>query len=515
MEKKQIIGLTIGIVALAALIFFRWSNFALDILNPEDKSQRELEKFVIASDVDIAGFYPETSSEVFSESVNFEIFSALAKLNREGRLLPDLADYWFNPDDLTWDIYLKKGVKFHSGKEMTSKDVIFSLVELPRILERFYRSENLVMVESIQAIDPYKVRIKTKKSYPLLMYDLANLAILSKEYVDQEGLEADPVGTGPFKHLTHEQGKEIQLERFEDYYGKKPLARKVIYKIIPEEEKRIDELIKGEVDFITQVSLEGTEQLKEVKRVKTVSTPSSGITFLGMNIEGSSFQNSLVRKAIAKGIDTRKIVDEVFKGRARVATQLSVPESFGFNPEIKTTAYDPKKAKILLSEAGFPGGFEMELLASGNERVKVAQMVKDQLSVVGIRVKIDIVPRGEFFSKLGGADSFILTLLDRTRDVTSFALSIYHTRSEEFGRLNLVNYSNSRVDELIEKSMDFLLDPKTKQNYAKEIMRITAEEDLPYLPLYIGEFLGAAKENLIFSQRPDGLIVVSDLSLSN
>ena len=157
----------------------------------------------------------------------------------------------------------------------------------------------------------------------------------------------------------------------------------------------------------------------------------------------------------------------------------------------------------------------MELLASGNERVKVAQMIKEQLSAVGIRVKIDIVPRGEFFSKLGGADSFILTLLDRTRDVTSFALSIYHTRSEEFGRLNLVNYSNSRVDELIEKSMAFLLDPKTKQNYAKEIMRITVEEDLPYLPLYIGEFLGAAKEGIIFSQRPDGLIVISDLSLSN
>lgn len=515
MDKKKVIVFIIGIILLAILIYWRFLNYSFESLDLRTKTVSELKQFVIGSDLDIAGFYPKTSAEVFSESVNFEIFSALTKLDREGRLLPDLADYWFNSDDLTWDIYLKKGVKFHNGNEMTSEDVLFSLVELPRTLKGFYKSENLVMIENVQVVDPYKVRIKTKRSYPLLMYDLANLPILSSEYIRKEGYEADPVGTGPFKFLKREKGKEIQLERFEDYYDKKPIVKRVIYKIIPEEEKRIEALIKGEVDFITQVSLGEIEKLKQAKEVKIVSTPSAGITFLGLNLERSFLKNPLARKAIAKGIDRKKIIEEIFQNRVRVATQLSVPEAFGFNPEIKSSIFDPQEAKALLIQAGFPKGFEMELLASGIERERVAQMIAEQLSIIGIKVKPKIVTRGEFFSELMNTDSFLLTILDRTRDVTSLALSIYHTRSEEFGRLNLANYSNPRVDELIIKSMTFLLDPKTKQEYGQEIMRITAEEDLPYIPLYIGEFLGAVREGLVFSQRPDGLIVVSDLSLSN
>jgi peptide/nickel transport system substrate-binding protein len=498
------------IILLSLFIFLKKESFNLL------KKPKELERFILAIDSDISGFYPFGSREVLNESINFEIFSALTRLDKEGKLLPDLAEYWFNPDPLTWEIVLKKGVKFHNGRELTSRDVVFSLEELPKRIENFSRAENLIMISQIQEIDPYRLRIITKEPYSLLMYDLSNLVILSKDYIEEKGYGAPPLGSGPYKYKNYEKGKEIILERFENYYGKKPLAKEVIYKIIPEEEKRIEALINKEVDFIIQLSEEGKRKLETFPEIKIVTTPSVGITFLAMNVgETSIFKDKRVREAIGRAIDVDEIIKKVLSGRGRIATQLAVPEAFGFNFELEPFTYDLEMAKKLLKEAGFPKGFEIELLVPADEREKVAEIIAEQLALLEIKVRVKPLPRGEFFKQLSlKPPFFLLTVLDELRDVTAFSLVLYHTRKGAFGRLNLVDYSNLKVDELIEKALNPLLDLKVKQDYGKEIMRLTAKDDFPYLPLYIGSFSGASRKDINFSQRADGLIVITDLSLS-
>lgn len=527
MRKEEIITLILVLLVIGGGAFGIWYLYRPPT-PPKPPAERELEEFVVGLDKDIDGIYPMTKAEVVSESVNWEIFSSLGKYTREGKFIPDLAESWYNPDDLTWEIILKKGVKFHNGKEMTAEDVRFSFVDVPKEVdeilkeERFYRREAVAMVEKIEVIDRYKIRVITKKPYPLLIKDLSALAILSKDYIEKEGYFADPVGTGPYKFVKWEKGKEIVLERFEEYYGKKPIAKKVIYKIIPEEEKRIEALIEGEVDFIIQLTLDGAEKVEKAAGVKPAVTPSIGITFLGMDnrektpgidLDKNPFSDPKVRKAIAYGIDKKEIIDEVFKGRAKIATQISVPESFGYNPEIKAYPYDPEKAKKLLAEAGYPEGFGVEFLSPDDERAKVSEVIAKQLSKIGIEAKVKVLPRGEFFGKLFAFEAtlFPLTILDTALDTAGLASGIYHTQTEEYGSLNLVSYSNPKVDELIVKAMS-TLDSKARMENAKEIMRITIEEDLPYIPLYITEFLGGVREDLEFSQRPDGSINLEDLS---
>lgn len=521
MKKRDVVSLIVVIVVVIGAILGIWYSSKPPV---PPKVEKELEKFVIGLDKDIDGIYPKTEAEVVSTSVNSEIFSGLTNFSREGRLIADSAEYWTNPDDLTWEVYLKKGVKFHNTSEMTAEDVRFSLVDVPQEIEDFYAKESVAAIDKVEIVDPYKIKITTKKPYPLLMNDLAGLAILSKDYIEKEGYDADPIGTGPYKFISWEKGKEIILERFEDYYGKKPIVKNVIYKIIPEEEKRIDALIKGEVDFVIQMTLAGIEKIDQAAGVKSAVTSSIGITFLGMDIQEKTpgiklaknpLRDPRIRKAIAYGIDKEAIINEIFKGRASIATQISIPEAFGYNPEIKVYPYNPDEAKGLLTEAGYPEGFEVELLSPDDERAKVSEMIGKQLTTIGIKTKVKILPRGEFFEKLfaGEATFFPLTILDTSLDAAGLATAMFHSPTEEYGSLNLVNYSNPKVDDLIEKAMG-TLDQKARHEYAQEIMRITIEEDLPYLPLYIAEFLGGVREDLEFSQRPDGSINLTDLSFT-
>jgi len=526
MKKGEVIGLIIVILVVIGAIFGIW--YFSRPPTPKPKVEKELEKFVIGLDKDIDGFYPVSKAEVVSESVNWEIFSSLTKFTREGRLVADLAEYWVNPDDLTWEIYLKKGVKFHNGSEMTAEDVKFSLVTVPEEIEKktgeFYKRESIAAIDKVEVVDSYRIKIKTKKPYPLLMNDLAAIGILSKDYIGKEGYDANPVGTGPYRFISWEKGKEIILERFEDYYREKPIAKKVIYKIIPEEEKRIDAISKGEIDFATQMTLAGIEKIEKTAGIKPAVTPSIGITFLGIDmrektpgikLEKSPLFDSGVRKAIAYGIDKEAIVNEVFKGRAKIANQVSIPEAFGYNPAVKGYPYNLEEAKRLLSEAGYSQGFEVELLSPDDERAKVSEMISRQLSEIGIKAGVKILPRGEFFGKLFAEEVslFPLTILDTSLDAAGLATGIFHSVTEEYGSLNLVHYSNPRIDELIEKAMS-TLDQNARREYAQEIMRITAEEDLPYIPLYVSEFLGGVRSDLEFSQRPDGSIDLTDLSFA-
>jgi len=523
MKRGEIISLIIVLIVTVGAIFGIW--FISEPPSPPKPTlEKELEKFLIASDLDLAGIYPKTRAEVFSESVNFEIFSALSRFTKEGRLVADLAEYWVNPDDLTWEIYLKPGVKFHNGSEMTAEDVKFSLIDIPQTIVNFYLKENVGMIDKVEIINPYRIKIVTKEPYPILMTDLSNIAILSKDYIEKEGYDANPIGTGPYKFLKWEKGKEIILERFEDYYRKKPIAKKVIYKIIPEEEKRIEALIKREVDFVINLSPSGIEKMEKANGIKPAITPSIGITFLGMDtrektpgikLEKNPLRLPQIRKAIAYGIDKKAIIEEVFRGRARIASQISVPEAFGYNPEIKVYPYNQEEAKKLLAETGYPQGFEVELLSPDDERAEVAEIISRQLSEVGIEVEVNILPRGEFFNKMSRMEAslFLLTIFDETFDTAALSKNIFHTISGKYGSLNLVSYSNPKVDELIEKAMS-TLNQKARKEYAQEIMRITIEEDLPYLPLHIGELFGGVGENLEFSQRPDGKIDLADLSYS-
>ena len=519
MKNKSVVGFFIVVVVILVIAGIWY--FSRGLIAP---AKKELEQFVIAIDKDIDGIYPKTEAEVVSTSVNSEIFSSLTNFSREGRLIPDLADYWTNPDDLSWEVYLKKGVKFHDDTELTAKDVKFSLVDVPKEIKDFYAKESVAQIDKVEILDDYKIKITTKKPYPLLMNDLSGLSILSKDYIEKNGYDANPLGAGPYKFVNWEKGKEITLERFEGYYGEKPIAKKVIYKIIPEEDKRIEALSKGEVDFTTQLTLAGIDKVEKTTGMKSAVTPSIGITFLGMDnakktagikLAKNPLSDARVRRAIAYGIDKEKIISEVFKGRARIATQISIPEAFGYNSTLQSYPYDPEKAKKLLTEAGYPKGFEVELLSPDDERAKVSEMIGKQLTTVGIKAKVKILPRGDFFDKLfaGEASLFPLTILDEALDAAGLATAMFHSPTEEYGSLNLVNYSNPKVDDLIEKSMG-TLDQQARNGYAQEIMRITIEEDLPYLPLYISEFLGGVREDLEFSQRPDGSLNLADLSFA-
>jgi peptide/nickel transport system substrate-binding protein len=336
----------------------------------EAAAQTKDDTIIYAVQSDIPNWDPPNS--VLRESIIFgyHVFDHLAARDlKSGKVGPSLALSWKAVDDTTWEVKLRKGVKFHDGTPFTARDVKATFDRVLNPENKLTARGNHAKIKSIEVVDDLTARFKTDGPYPLFVERLTAQVIQSEKAIKDKGhewMQENPVGTGPYKLVKWSKKQEHLLQRNDDYWGPKPAFKFVRIRIIPEQATQIAELVSGGVDIIKAVPPDQMDVINKSGQARTSSSPILRTAFLQLDQAGRSgqnpFQDKRVRQAANLATDMDGIIKHVLNGLAdRTATSVN-PMAFGYDPNLKPYKQDLAAAKKLLTDAGYPNGFEVGLL---------------------------------------------------------------------------------------------------------------------------------------------------------
>jgi len=401
-------------------------------------------------------------------------------------IYPMLAKSWeISSDGREYIFPLREGVKFHHGKELDSGDIKYSIDRIMNPATRSPRAFSFRWVDSVDVIDKYHVRIKLKEAFaPFLTVLTVNFCPIIPAGWEPTGMKPAP-GTGPFPLKSFVSNETAEFTRFDQFWeldektgDRLPYADAVYMKKIPEEIVRLTALRAGDLDFIESPPM---HILAKALLEKPIPGMTMGYMFAGndvifFNVSKPPFDNKKVRQAVAYALDKKELVKALYWGLGRVSTQPFLPESRFYIP-VPEREVNLAKAKQLLAEAGYPDGFETEILEySVTKYVAGGELLIGQLQKIGIRATMKVVDRAPYFVMLRkGEYSISYSGYDERYDWDDAYYMYFH--SKEIGKNNWSRYSNKELDELVEKGRITMKVEERKQIY-KRVIEILSE-DLP------------------------------------
>jgi peptide/nickel transport system substrate-binding protein len=425
---------------------------------------------------------------------------------------PGVAESWSSSDDkMTWTFKLRKDVKFHDGKPMTSADVKYSM---DKVVGKFHSRGRKVMklIESVEAPDDYTVVFKLKSEVPFFLkafqpneapilpkHILGKKEYAKKKAIRQSPFMKNPVGTGPFRLVEFKEGSHIILER-NPYYWKKgrPYLDKIVYRILPDDTSRVIALEKGEADVATYGNIP-TVEIERLKKLDQMKATSKGMEAIGpvanitFNLRDKYMKNRKVRKAINLVHDRKFIVDVIFNGQARPVETPFFPGSTYYNDKLPPSEYNIDKANKLLDEAGFKRDSKgvrfkvtVDYTPYGNTWQRLAEYTKEQLKKIGIQGKIRNLDFGAWLKAIFTDWDFQMTntfgngYYDPVIGVARYYTTSSISKGASF--TNASGWSNPEVDKLFDQAAKEIDVEKRKKMFFR-IQEIMYEE-LPHVQLF-------------------------------
>lgn len=325
-------------------------------------------------------------------TLNSIMHRGLLTYDDNGKIVDGLAESHRKVDDKTLQFKLRKGLTFHDGSPLTSKNVKRTLEYLadPENSARVYSA--MKDIAKVETPDDRTVVIKLKAPNAAFLQYLADptAAIVPDEALSGK---ANTVGAGPFKLTNYRKGVSMTFEKFGDYYsGGDVKLNKLEVDFYPDGNARTNALLNGDVDLIDYVPWENFASIEQNDDLVLNSQPGT-FMYLVFNVKKGPFANPKVRRAVAHAVDREKIVKGVFSGNGGPLSGVPIPENSTFYDASKQNVYkhDPAKAKQLLREAGYPNGFSAKILASSQYAFHqdTAVSVQADLKKVGINLKLD------------------------------------------------------------------------------------------------------------------------------
>ncbi|MBI2958125.1 MAG: ABC transporter substrate-binding protein [Chloroflexi bacterium] len=322
-------------------------------------------------------FYPPSASTTNLWSILGPMYDWMFRLKGQD-LTPGIIEKWaMAPDGLSWTYNVQKGVKWHNGDNLTARDVSFTIdrYRAPDALHVYLKQ----MVDRVEIVDDYTLRIFTKGVQPYLpnmstLHDPADGAVLPKDYFERVGMEKfqlSPVGSGPFKFVSHAPGDSVIFEAVDKHWRQTPAFKKLSLILMPEEATRIAALKTASVDIV-EVGLEGANQV-EAAGLKAINLDVMipWMTIWGSyspKVAGTPIADVRVRQALSLAINREEIGKTFFRGKYTLPYVAGFPEGAADldlaswkSYAAKAYRYDPEEAKRLLKEAGYANGFSMKL----------------------------------------------------------------------------------------------------------------------------------------------------------
>lgn len=475
---------------------------------------RPEQPFRIALPYEVDGLDAHASSTIAAFTVLGNIYDPLVFAYASQGLRPGLAQSWSNPDPLTWVFELRPGVRFHSGRPVQARDVVFTFERLQRdarLEVRYYVGR----IADVQALDERRVRVRTHRRTPALLSQLGHVFV-----VPRDG-SASADGTGPYRVAHWEPGRTLKLERNEAYWNGPAAIREVEFALHVEPREIVKRLAAGEQEMaLLGLTRPGEAppalpdhllQRRTGLQVKYLAFDLGRARTPFCDVEPNPFLDRRVREAFHLAVDRPRLV-AALPHHAAPANQLVPREVSGFVPELPEARHDPGRARSLLREAGFPNGLKATLHTREILR-EPALLLGAQLREVGIALDVQVLKDAAYFTGLGRR-AFSLWL-DRWACTTGESAELFetalHTRAapKGLGSFNESDYSNPALDGDIERAIE--LDRPAERQLALQALMRRAMTELPWVPLFADEEVWAVERGFVWSPRVDYWLHVADI----
>ncbi len=502
--------LLISAISILTVVFSSALLYAQKKVSEEEKYGGTL---TIATPADSksldARYLPGSATTCFGEE---KIYDRLADYSGKGakEINPMLAESWKQVDDVTWLVNIRKGVKFHNGKELTAED-IWKNIDWKLNPEKYTKEKGwrpprvrtyaTPFVKNVEIIDKHTLKFNLKAPFAAFANATLNWVcqgIIDPDVVEKYGKEATlhPVGTGPFKYAEWVSGDHITLEGFDGYWGGRPYLDRVIFRPIPDSQTRLIALQKGEVDVAIGLPLNSFPVIKKDPKLGyfMVEDVTRRKGMLQFNLRRWPMNQLKFRQAIAMGVDWVKITKAAFPEGTAVFCRSFLKGSWAENPEAEKLlpSCNPKKAMELIKEvekeAGKPLPKDIDALVEREEiQSALLMMAADQLKKIGVNLKVRVLEYqliSDITRRQPKPDWDIALYSVKGPGMDPFAAAKdFHSKTPNAADgKNIAAYNNPEVDKLVEKG-NMISNREERKKLYQQVEKI-ALRDLPILPIF-------------------------------
>ena len=446
---------------------------------------------------------PAQATDTTSAAIIRQVFDGLLELDETLNLVPALAERWsVSKDQRVYTLTLRRGVRFHHGRELRAQDVKDSFErsargKRPWVFEKLLGAPEFIRgqaneIRGIRVLGDHGVELTLTRSFApfpyLLAYDAA--FILPREVAGDRGtgFASHPVGTGAFRFVSWRRDDQVILDAFPEHFRGAPHLSRIVYRVIPHELTRYQEYRTGNLDHVDVP----TGHYQAVRRDPTLSGelhiwPILGTYALRFTLTQPPFENKKLRQALNHAIDGRAIAEVLLEGSVVPARGVLPPSMPGHDPALSGYAFDRERARRLLAEAGFPGGRGLPPLTlhynTSDLHKRIAELVQAQLREVGVQIRLASLDWAAYIKLVddGGTQWHRMGWIADYPDPENFLTVLFHSRN--WGAPgNTSRYRNPAVDRLLDEADTLPLGPARLAKYRDAERQIV--EDAAWLFLY-------------------------------
>jgi peptide/nickel transport system substrate-binding protein len=475
-------------------------------------SQSDAKTFRYAYRIDPASLDPHALAETFTLSWLGQIYEPLVGRGKDLELVPALATKWEQPNPTTWRFHLRPNVKFHNGESFSADDVIFSVARMKA--EGSDMAYTVATVTEVKKIDDLTVDFILAKPNPILPLQTTSTYMMSKAWAEKNNAAmpasiknkqenfatSNANGTGAFKIASRQVGVKTTFVPNAAWWGpKENNLTEVVYTPIQSDATRVAALLSGEVDMVypvpqqdaARISGTGKHQLLTGFELRTifVNMDQSRDELLESSVKGKNpFKDKRVRQALYQAIDMEAIKSRIMGGTSNIAGIMVAPGINGYDKKLDVRLkYDPDSSKKLLTEAGYPNGFEIGMDCPNDRYVndeKICQAIVGMLARIGVKVNLLAQTRSKYFEKILSRNTTlsILGWQPLSYDAHSTLQDVINTPKDKIGTYNVGSFSSKKIDELTDR-IENEVDPAKRQALITEALSIHKDE-IGHIPLH-------------------------------
>lgn len=455
---------------------------------------------------------------VESNLINTIVFDQLVRYNKKDLSpAPALATSWkVAPDGMSWTFNLRKGVTWHDGKPFTAEDVAFTFNDV--VLNKKLGAQNagnFSKVKSVEVVNPSTVRFVLNAPFSSLPYYLAYYAgILPKHALGgaENPLQVagfnkkNPVGTGAFRVAEFVPGSYVRLVKYDKYWGGSPKVGSIVFKIVPDPNTQMAQVISGELDFVSVSNPALLAGVERNAKLQVLRQSQNLYYFVALNQNDPRFRDVRVRQALLYALDRKAMIDSVVRGYGTIATGPIAPlQKVFYAKDVPQYEYNPKKAQELLRAAGWTPGPDGVLVKDGKPfeidmptgqfgyLVPATLLVQQYWKAIGVKANVNVMEWNAYIQKMFVNRQYEATLAWWSTPPTPDVTPYYASSAADKGN-NIPNYKNPALDKLLEEGLKATKVQEQVLTY-RRVQRLLAEQ-LPYLYLWYPDIISVRNEKL-------------------
>jgi peptide/nickel transport system substrate-binding protein len=506
-KRARLTVLAIGVLLVAAAV--------AAAARTSSAGNKDISKLTWAMGATIRGLEYNHSADSGSATVISVGCETLVRYDRNGGLVPALADRFSTPNATTYVYHVRKGVKFWDGKPLTAADVLYSLQQAASTTAGSQIAAFYTSVKSMTAKGS-TVTIKLKAPDPYFRYSPAVTYILEKAFWQKHGKATGSPGTltmctGPYRFTKFVPDDRVEATRFNAYWGQKPEVKNVVLRFITNDATRLLAMRSGEIDGSFRISQDQIDQWKRLSGISVKLAPELRTAYLSLDLDTPPWQDVHGRRAVAYATDKVGLVKAVLRGYGQPAPVMPPPEQWGdvapqsyvkkLYKSFPTYQFSIAKAKAELAKSKYPNGFTATLPYPDSEQTlgKAALSLAANLKQIGITLNVQQMTSDAWFSALYAHKNLGAQIISWGVDYPDPADAlhfIYDSAAAAANNFNTANYRNAQMDKLLHIQQNSVA-AKVRADAVANALKLTAR-DVPYIPIWYQQVAMALKSKYTY-----------------